>query len=554
MKYREHHSLKYDGWSEYKPIEEFQRQGIILDNEEINISYKDSSASNGFRITFANKNFELCQTYPELFLVPKKISDDDLREASTFRTKARIPVLCYYNKENNVSLWRSSQTRSGLTYQRNEKDEKLVEGIIDLMYKKNSDNVYNNLNHIKKLIIYDARPYLNALANRLKGAGFENTDNYRNTEIRFCEIDNIHCVRNAYIKLNTLVNHPKFLENKNFFSQLEQTTWYNFIYQIVKTSIEIATSLKSGHSVLIHCSDGWDRSSQLTALSQLLIDPYYRTIKGLIVLIEKEWLSFGHQFRYRNGFYMTKDHSEDERAPIFLQWLDCVHQLVLQFPHMFEFNNELLVFIAYHINSCLYGTFLFNSECDRVEKYARNKTVSIWSDVMENFESFVNPFYENSLSENVKYLLPNFPFYKIRLWEEYYLKYLHFNNNCGKYYTIDVNKTCGSLNKNKNRSKNSGERVIDVKKSKIKTNHRYIELQKINDKKIIEEQSNEIHMLNKIIKEIDVKVLSKSTASEINQLSEESMMYLADIIKSQVVDNDEFVFLKNSLCESNSEK
>lgn len=37
-------------------------------------------------------------------------------------------------------------------------------------------------------------------------------------------------------------------------------------------------SLKT--SVLVHCSDGWDRTAQITSLAMLLLDPFYRTIRG----------------------------------------------------------------------------------------------------------------------------------------------------------------------------------------------------------------------------------------------------------------------------------
>jgi hypothetical protein len=91
------------------------------------------------------------------------------------------------------------------------------------------------------------------------------------------------------------------------------------------------------------------------------MDPYFRTLEGFIVLIEKDWLMFGHQFGLRSGL-ISKNKSEDEFSPIFLQWLDCVHQIVWQFPLAFEFNLELINFLADNMFNGKYGTFLFNNE------------------------------------------------------------------------------------------------------------------------------------------------------------------------------------------------
>ena len=48
------------------------------------------------------------------------------------------------------------------------------------------------------------------------------------------------------------------------------------------TMIARYMKLQRGNA-LVHCSDGWDRTSQLTSLSQLMMDPYYRTMEGFQV-------------------------------------------------------------------------------------------------------------------------------------------------------------------------------------------------------------------------------------------------------------------------------
>lgn len=67
---------------------------------------------------------------------------------------------------------------------------------------------------------------------------------------------------------------------------------------ILAGALRIADRVESGKtSVVVHCSDGWDRTAQLTSLAMLMLDGYYRTVRGFQVLVEKEWLSFGHRFQ-----------------------------------------------------------------------------------------------------------------------------------------------------------------------------------------------------------------------------------------------------------------
>ncbi len=62
------------------------------------------------------------------------------------------------------------------------------------------------------------------------------------------------------------------------------------------------------------CSDGWDRTAQLASLSQIILDPYFRTINGFMILIQKEWVDGGHKFADRCALGGDKS----EYAPVFI--------------------------------------------------------------------------------------------------------------------------------------------------------------------------------------------------------------------------------------------
>merc|ERR1719272_2680552 len=76
------------------------------------------------------------------------------------------------------------------------------------------------------------------------------------------------------------------------------------------------------------------------------------------------WSSIGHG---------NSKHDDQERSPIFVQFVDCTWQVLRRYPRAFEFNEEFLVTVLDHLYSCQYGNFLYNCERERMvpsEKFA----------------------------------------------------------------------------------------------------------------------------------------------------------------------------------------
>jgi hypothetical protein len=45
-----------------------------------------------WKISKINSNYEFCDTYPAVIVVPTSVKDDDLSKVAAFRAKGRVPV------------------------------------------------------------------------------------------------------------------------------------------------------------------------------------------------------------------------------------------------------------------------------------------------------------------------------------------------------------------------------------------------------------------------------------------------------------------------------
>ncbi|KAG8645323.1 phosphatidylinositol-3-phosphatase myotubularin-1 isoform X1 [Manihot esculenta] len=383
-----------------------------------------------WRISTVNCNYSMCQSYPFALIVPKSISDEEVLQASTFRARCRLPVVSWCHPGTGAVLARSSQPLVGLMMNmRNNTDEKLVAALCSQL---------GGARGRRKLYIADARPRKNALANGAMGGGSESSSNYFQSEVVFFGIDNIHAMRESLSRLRDYLDThgttssdgmSSFLRHGGWtwgggnlssmsasVSTLGDTGWLIHVQSVLAGSAWIAArvALESA-SVLVHCSDGWDRTTQLVSLANLLLDPYYRTFTGFQALVEKDWLAFGHPFADRVGmptvsgngnmpFELSRQssgsfssstmrqssgsftsqtpsssHAQNNYSPIFLQWVDCVSQLLRMYPFAFEFSSAFLVDLLDAVLSCRFGNFFCNSEKERQQVGVSEACACMWA-------------------------------------------------------------------------------------------------------------------------------------------------------------------------------
>uniref|UniRef100_A0A8B9GC95 Myotubularin related protein 6 n=1 Tax=Amazona collaria TaxID=241587 RepID=A0A8B9GC95_9PSIT len=308
------------------------------------------------------------------------------------------------NRDYKAAICRCSQPLSGFSARCLE-DEHMLQAIS----KANPSNRY--------MYVMDTRPKLNAMANRAAGKGYENEDNYSNIRFQFVGIENIHVMRSSLQKLLE-VTGTKGLSVNDFLSGLESSGWLRHIKAVLDAAVFLVKAIAvESASVLVHCSDGWDRTSQVCSLGALLLDSYYRTIKGFMVLIEKDWISFGHKFSDRCS---QLDGDPKEISPVFTQFLESVWNLTEQFPQAFEYNEAFLLQIHEHVHSCQFGNFIGNCQKEREELKLKEKTYSLWPFLLGEQKKYRNPLYNPDFSPELTLLEPNTVSFNFKFWRNMY--------------------------------------------------------------------------------------------------------------------------------------
>ena len=73
----------------------------------------------------------------------------------------------------------------------------------------------------------------------------------------------------------------------------------------------------------------------------------------------------GHPFRQRCAQSAHSNGKLRGEAPVFLLFLDCVWQILRQFPCSFQFSEGFLVLLWEHAYASQFGTFMGNCAADR---------------------------------------------------------------------------------------------------------------------------------------------------------------------------------------------
>eukprot|EP00047_Mylnosiga_fluctuans_P008054 m.5860 g.5860 ORF g.5860 m.5860 type:complete len:1460 (+) comp2044_c0_seq1:389-4768(+) len=212
-------------------------------------------------------------------------------------------------------------------------------------------------------------------------------------------------------------------------------SWLGQVSNYLFWSNAVADLLEHERStVVLSIEAGCDATAILASLVQILVDPHTRTLVGFKDLVLREWVLLGHPFASRADIRppagdaradsiastiprkgkapsvrsKARGADRNQRALVFLLFLDCVHQLVRQHPTAFEFTPLLLATLGYHAASMRFASFLYDSISER--ENSCTTAACVWdhiASVHAHSPQFFNFFFSETQSIRAQCSMPS---------------------------------------------------------------------------------------------------------------------------------------------------
>lgn len=346
----------------------------------------------GWRLSAVNQNFQLSTSLPQWLVVPQALLDWQLGDAARHFRGCRPPVWCWGTSQG-AALVRMADIDPTIT-------ERVKENVM-------LENVRKSHPHRKQPVLLDLSK----------------------------DFPTPRDVQLSYTKLRKLCAPESlqqfWIQDNRFFSLLEDSHWLHIVSACLCKAIEAAGAIQEDLTVVLQEGDGRDMCCIVASLLQVLLDPHWRSLRGFQTLIQKEWVALGHPFCTRLAHVFSV---ESKQSPEFLAFLDCMWQLLQQFPSAFEFTETYLTTLWDSAHISVFETFLFDCERDRaLAATDQNNPLmlrSVW-DWGEQFSEedialFTNPLYEACSPSQPKELRAQGGLPSLRLWRQCYFRWLPF--------------------------------------------------------------------------------------------------------------------------------
>lgn len=332
-----------------------------------------------YKIHFSHFNEHgQCESLPSTIIVPRDIRDNQLEMFSYSSNGNRVPVVTFLYKKSSHLMIRSTSFNNNTL-------QGLMAKAITPLRELDIDSILPSINEVEKCFI------------RLRKSCFT-----------VGKLSNKNHIQSFYD-----VDY-----SKQFWSKC--SIWLNIISKTLKLANQLIHIISYEASIgLVETFDSnWN--CVLSSLVQIVLDPNRRTIQGFESLISKEWI-------YLSG-YKSVIHNErssfklkhSSNITLFILFIDCIHQILVQNPKAFEFSTMYLILLVDNLFITEKYTREKSTQFEQNKQhfmilnpnYTNNVTISPISSHIVHMKLFYQLYLRNVKSDIHKYTPEEYLFYK----------------------------------------------------------------------------------------------------------------------------------------------